>query len=142
MIFVDSGAIIARLYARDPFHEEAVAGFEKLERSDEGAFTTPLCIAESLGVLARATNDFRRTAHRGLDIMGWTLEVVRPTAVEERHALLLMESYADEQVGYVDCVSFVVMDARGSRTAFTFDAEHFVRIRKLRPWVPIPKKKR
>lgn len=138
MIFVDSGALVGYLHAEDPFHPAAAKGFAKLAASSERAFTTPLCMAETLAVLARETGDFGGVARAGMEILTWELEIVRPSAREERRALMLMESYAAHEVGYVDCLSFAVMDARGSTTAFTFDEEHFVKVRKLAPWVPIP----
>lgn len=141
MIFLDTGALIAFFDEADPFRASALEGFDKLERSSERAFTTPLIVAETLAALAQDTGDFRRTAHIGLNLLEWEVEIVRPTPVDERRALVLMESYAEKRVGYVDCLSFVVMDARGSRTAFTFDETHFVKVRKLKPWVPIPEKK-
>jgi predicted nucleic acid-binding protein len=60
--------------------------------------------------------------------------------VDERRALKLMESYARRKVGYVDCVSFVVMEARAMRVAFTFDRAHFVKLRKLETFIPIPRR--
>jgi predicted nucleic acid-binding protein len=139
MVFVDTGAIVAYFDADDPFHAAACEGFARLERLEEGAFSSNLCVAEAVIVLARGLDDFGRAARAGLDIVGWDMELVRPTPAEERRALLLMESYAEKRVGLVDCVSFAVMDSRGARKAFTFDHEHFVKLRKLTPWVPIPK---
>ncbi len=139
MIFLDSSAIIAHFNEADVFSEAAKAGFEKLERSDEPVLTTSACVTEALARLARWTGDYRMAARSGMEILEWPIEIVRPGPVEERRALVLMESYAEREVSFVDCVSFVVMDARGCRTAFTFDEEHFVKLRKLKPWVPIPR---
>lgn len=136
MIFVDSGAIIACLDVLDPFHDAAVEGFARLDDSNEAAFTTSACLVEVVNATARE-HDYLSAARSGLELLTWEMEIVRPTAVEERRALVLMETYAGKKVGLVDCISFVVMDARQSRTAFTFDHEHFVKVRKLSTWVPI-----
>lgn len=138
MIFLDSAAIVAYLNEDDAFHAAALEGFSKLGRSQERVFTTSLCVVEAVTVLARA-GDYGRAARAGREILEWDLEIVRPTLAEERRALALMETYAEKKVGFVDCVSFVVMEARESRTAFTFDAERFVKLRKLKTWIPIPR---
>src|SRR5687768_12598816 len=141
MIFLDTGPMIAYLNEGDRFYKAAEAGFEKLALSNETAFTTPLCIAEVVARIAVEAGDYLMAAHIGMTLLDWPIEIGRPTLAEEGRALVLMESYAQarRRVGYVDCVSFVMMDARGSRTACTFDAEHFVELRELKPWVPIPK---
>ena len=141
MIFLDSGAMIALYHEADPFREAAIDGFARLEQSDETVATTPLCIAETLSVLGQMT-DHASTARIALEILDWDMEVIRTTLAEEKRAARLMESYSAKRVGYVDCISFVVMDARATRTAFTFDAEHFVKVRKLKTWVPIPRTRR
>ena len=118
----------------------AVEGFARLEKSESPVFTTSHCVVEVVSVFASTTKDFGRAARAGREILDWEIEIVRPSPTEERRALALMETYADSRVSYVDCLSFVAMDARGARTAFTFDAEHFVKLRKLKPWVPIPRR--
>ena len=142
MIFLDAGPLIALFYETDPFNEAAVEGFEKLERSERPVFTTTHCITEAIAVLSiLPKSNFRLAAQAGLEILEWPLEVVRASIEEERRALRLMESYAGHEASFVDCLSFILMDARGTRTAFTFDESHFVTLRKLKPWVPIPARK-
>jgi len=49
---------------------------------------------------------------------------VRATEADETRALVLLESMGAVRVGFVDCVSFAVMQSRAIATAFTFD-KHF-----------------
>jgi uncharacterized protein len=142
VVFLDAGPLVAYFHESDVFHRAALAGFAALERSEGGVFSTSLCVAEAVTVLARATGDHLAAAHAGRKILEWQMEIARPTLAEERRALALMETYAEKRVSYVDCVSFVLMDARGTRTAFTFDEDHFVKVRKLKTWVPIPRARR
>ena len=140
MIFLDAGPMIALFYRDDPFHEAARAGFERLEKADRSVFTTTHCVTEAIAVLsALPPSNFLRAARAGLEILQWPIEVVRASTEEERRALRLMESYAELGASFVDCLSFVLMDARGTQMAFTFDRDHFVTLRKLKAWVPIPK---
>lgn len=139
MIFLDSGPIIAYFNAGDRFHAAAAKGFERLGRSEERVVTSSLCVAEAVGVLARDTGDYGRAAKAGMDVLQWEMDVVRPTLADEKRALKLMETYASREVSYVDCLSFAIMDARGMRVAFTFDEAHFVKLRKIKRWVAIPR---
>ncbi|MGH7198974.1 MAG: type II toxin-antitoxin system VapC family toxin [Planctomycetaceae bacterium] len=50
--------------------------------------------------------------------------MLRPDAEHELEALGLFEKYADQQVSFTDCVSFVLMRRHHVRAAFTFD-RHF-----------------
>lgn len=52
------------------------------------------------------------------------LEVVRPDREDELSALELFGKYSDQSVSFTDCVSFVMMDKLGIKSAFTFD-RHF-----------------
>ena len=52
------------------------------------------------------------------------IEVVRSTRDDEIAALQWMRKFADQRIGFVDCVSFAIMHRLKIRTAFTFD-RHF-----------------
>ncbi len=53
------------------------------------------------------------------------LEIVYTTQPDEEHALEFFRKFADQQIGFTDCISFAVMRRNGISTAFTFD-RHFV----------------
>jgi predicted nucleic acid-binding protein len=138
---MDSGAMIARFYPDDPFHAAAVEGLARLDRADEVVVTSILCVAETTAVLSQRAGH-GPASRAALELFDWEMQIVQPSSVEAKRAARLMESYADKGASFVDCVSFVLMDARKINTAFTFDEEHFVKLRKLKPWVPIPRSKR
>ncbi|MBZ5593619.1 MAG: hypothetical protein LAP39_15370 [Acidobacteriia bacterium] len=54
------------------------------------------------------------------------LEILHSTREDETDAVRLLRKYADPQVSFTDCVSFVLMKSRKVSTAFTFDP-HFQR---------------
>ena len=125
MIFVDTGALLARHLPSDQHHEAATAIWQQLASSSERLATTNLVIAEYLTLLARRTTP-AFAAERGKALYGSdALAVLRPTEAEETQAILLMEKLGPSGVGFVDCVSFAIMQANSIRTAFTFD-HHFV----------------
>ncbi len=49
--------------------------------------------------------------------------LIRPEASDERAALDLVERHAGQDIGFVDCLSFVLMRTRGVKTVFTFDRD-------------------
>jgi transposase InsO family protein len=50
--------------------------------------------------------------------------ILRSIQEDELHALNFFEKYADQRIGFTDCLSFVVMEERGITEALTTD-EHF-----------------
>ena len=121
MIFVDSGAFLGRLIKRDQHHTSAVLGWKQLRRD---VVTSNLVIAETLTLLGRWI-DHEFAAAWGRDAMTLaTWEVLRPDHGDEIEALEMFEKFADERIGFADCVSFALMRKHGIRQAFTFD-RHF-----------------
>ena len=100
MIFVDTGAFVARHLLRDQHHSAAVAGWEQLARRAWPCLTTSFVVDETVTLLAR------------------------PTADDELVAVEMLEKFDDKDLSFTDCISFVTMRARGVRRAFAFD-RHF-----------------
>ena len=55
MIFVDSGAFIAREVAKDEHHAEAAGAWDRLEARPVALFTSTLVVSEVLTFLRRRT---------------------------------------------------------------------------------------
>ncbi len=51
-------------------------------------------------------------------------KVLRPDQDDETSAVSFLRKYADQRIGFTDCISFALMRARRIRRAFTFD-RHF-----------------
>lgn len=124
MIFVDSGAFIARHLAKDQHHKVASRLWRKLGRSGERSLTSNFIVDEALTLIGRRA-DRRFAASVGRRIYASrVLEIIRPNADDEMAALARLEKYHDQDVSFTDCVSFVLMERRKVRRAFTFD-HHF-----------------
>jgi predicted nucleic acid-binding protein len=122
VIFVDSGAILARYLVRDQHHADAVRGWERAR--PERLFTSNLVLAETFTLLARwAGGAFAAERARTL-LRSERMEVLRAGLAEELEAVPLLEKYADQKVSFTDCVSFVLMRRQGIDRAFSFD-RHF-----------------
>jgi predicted nucleic acid-binding protein len=124
MIFVDTGAFVARYIERDQYHAAATAAWRELQRGTERCVTTNHVVDETLTLLARWAGN-RFAADRGNALVASReLTIVRPDAELELCAIGHLERFADQPVSFTDCVSFAVMERSGIDRAFTFDS-HF-----------------
>lgn len=124
MIFVDTGAFVARHLARDQHHRRAQDGWHELAGSGEACATSNFVLDETLTLLGRRAG-YPFAAQRGVALMtSRVLTILRPEPEDEWNALELFTKYADQRVSFTDCVSFVLMRRAGIARAFTFD-RHF-----------------
>ena len=121
MIFIDTGAFVARHLLRDQHHATAVAGWEQLTRRGWRCLTTSFVLDETITLLARrAGGSF--AAERARAMLGSErLTVVRPSADVELAALDLLEKFHDKDFSFTDCVSFVMMRKLGIEQVAAFD---------------------
>ncbi len=124
MIFVDAGAWIGLFNEDDQFHKKAMARWRKLTKSSPPLVTSNFVFGETMTFLARQCSyDYAvRQGRRILGLPGLTL--LRPAEQEELTALDLMTKWADQEIGFVDCLSFALMRRYRIKVAFTFD-RHF-----------------
>jgi uncharacterized protein len=126
MIFIDTGALVARYVAADPHHAAAVKSWERLDAARDRCFTSSFVLDEVWTLLARrAGAAFAAERARRL-YASPRFTILRPTQDDELDALGLLEKYADQAASYTDCISFILMRRAKIRRAFTFDA-HFER---------------
>lgn len=124
MVFIDTGAFLARYLPRDQYHEVARLGWEDLEREPYRCYTSNFVIDEFLTLLARRSSD-AFAAGRAHRVYGSRkLEILRPDGEDERDAVGLFERFADQEVSFTDCVSFALMRRYRLQIAFAFD-RHF-----------------
>ncbi len=124
MIYIDTGAFIARYIEKDQYHKEAVGYWRKLKKQTQKIFTSNFIIDETITLLGRrAGNKF--AAERGRNIIfSNTIEILRPQKDDELKALDIFEKYKDQKISYTDCISFTLMQKKKVKFAFTFD-KHF-----------------
>ena len=124
MIFIDSGALVARYARRDQYHQRALKTWGRIDSSGEACFTTNFVLNEAFTLLARrAGYDFAAAKARSI-YESRRFRVLRPVEEDELSALQLFEKYADQSIGFADCVSFVLMRKSRLKRVFTFD-RHF-----------------
>ena len=123
-VFLDTAYAIALSVESDEHHEQAEELAEQLEAEQTLLVTTQAVLLEIGNALSKKR--YRKAAVELLDALGQDPQVEIVTLTEELYeqALELYRSRPDKEWGLVDCVSFVVMPARGLTEALTTD-EHF-----------------
>lgn len=125
MIFIDTGAFVARYIQRDQFHDAAARHWQSLSNDRRRCFTSNFVLDETITLLARrSTYEFAAERARNL-YESTSLSILRPDQDDELVALELFRKYADQSVSFTDCLSFVLMERQDIKCAFSFD-RHFV----------------
>jgi len=124
VIFIDTGAFLARYIERDQYHHAATEHWRTLQNDRRRCFTSNFVLDETITLLARRST-YQFAAERAQNLFESTLlSILRPDGNDELAALALFEQYADQSVSFTDCVSFVLMQKRDIKRAFSFD-RHF-----------------
>ena len=124
MIFVDTGAFVARYIRQDSQHRSARRAWAEIDRSRTRCFTSSVVLDETCTLLGRRST-YAFAADRARALMGSAaLTILRPDAEDETAAVELFAKFADQRVSFTDCVSFVLMRRHRLERAFTFD-RHF-----------------
>lgn len=123
MIFIDTGAFVARHVKKDQHHPEATRIWSDLTHAGERCLTSSFVVDEALTLIGRrAGNGFAAEVGRRL-YSSRVLEIHRPDRDDEIAALGMLEKYADQRVSFTDCICFVLMKARSVDRVFGFDGD-------------------
>jgi predicted nucleic acid-binding protein len=124
LIFVDAGAFIARYLKRDQHHRRAVDAWKALANERTPCITTSFVLNETINYLLRRVSPrFAADVAEAL-YSSKNLGIIRPTEEHEVAAIDLLRKYADQKVGFTDCISFALMHDMKILRAFSFD-RHF-----------------
>jgi hypothetical protein len=124
VIFIDTGAFLARYIQRDQYHDAATEHWKTLRKDRRQCFTSNFVLDETITLLARRST-YQFAAERARNLYGSaSLSILRPDENDEFAALELFRNYADQSVSFTDCVSFVLMGKQNIKCAFSFD-RHF-----------------
>ncbi len=124
MIFIDTGAFLARYLLNDQHHSSAVAVWEKLGSDRENCVTSNFVLDETFTLLGRrAGYDFALQRAKNI-YASQALTICRPDREDEINALQFFGKYADQHVSFTDCISFVLMKREKINRAFSF-GRHF-----------------
>jgi len=124
VIFIDTGAFLARYLRKDQHHRSAVAVWQKLGSDRENCVTSNFILDETFTLLGRwAGHDF--AVQRAKNIYAsQSLTIFRPNRDDEINALKFFGKYADQYISFTDCISFVLMKREKINRVFSYD-RHF-----------------
>ncbi len=121
MIYIDTGAFLARYLTRDQHHERAAAYWNRLGAARERCLTSSYVLDETITLLGRRAG-YGFAAERARNLYASShLTILRPDDQDEQNALDLFEKFADQKVSFTDCISFVLMTRASVKRVFTFD---------------------
>jgi predicted nucleic acid-binding protein len=124
MIFIDTGAFVARYFSHDQYHQRAVEIWNRIVTNGENCVTSNFILDETFTLLARKAG-YEFALQRAKNIYAsQALKIIRPEEKEELSALDFFNKYADQAVSYTDCISFAIMKREKISRAFSFD-RHF-----------------
>ena len=124
MIFVDTGAFLAKYLERDQYHREAARIWDKLQKNQIRCLTSNFVLDETFTFLARRSGNLFAAERARRIFSSTSITILRPTPEDEYEAIELFEKYADQEVSLTDCVSFALMRKHHLKEVFTFD-KHF-----------------
>ncbi len=124
MIFVDTGAFVARYVRRDGHHARARRAWAEIEKVRTACFTSNFVLDETFTLLGwQSSFSFAAERARAL-LTSKALTILRPDAEDELQAADLFSKFADQEASFTDCTSFALMRRHRLSRVFTFD-RHF-----------------
>ncbi len=121
MIYIDTGAFLARYLSRDQYHGQANSFWNSIRKKGEACTTSNFVLDETFTLLGRRAG-FSFAAQRARNIYAseW-LTILRPDKNDEYRAIDFFEKYSDHRLSFTDCISFVLMQSKKIKRVFTFD---------------------
>jgi len=125
MIFIDTGALLAKYLNSDQYHKKASTKWRQIEKSKQKCITSNFVLDETFTLLGRRA-DYKFAAEKANIIYSSkVVEVVRPEYNDELAAIEIFQKFSDQKISYTDCISFVLMKRTKTKRVFSFD-RHFV----------------
>lgn len=123
-LFVDTGAWVAIIDPDDQYHKPASAYYRRVFTSRVRFVTTNLVVAETYTLLRRRLG--HKMAVRFLELLRASPRLLKVQSTPELEASAedILRKYDDQELSYVDAVSFAAMTDQGLQMAFAFD-HHF-----------------
>ncbi len=123
-LFVDTGALVARVLPRDQYYRASGRGWNTLEDIEVKLFSSEHVLDEAVSLLSRqAGGDYAaRWArdHLASEEIAW----LNAGPDDWQEALRLLQKFSDQKVSCTDCLSFALMRREGISAVFGFD-QHF-----------------
>ncbi len=124
MIFIDTGAFLAKFLSKDQYHSIAWETWKFLENQKTKIFTSNYILDELATLLGRRACYHFAAERLNSIYTSVSINIWRPEKDDELHALKWFTKYADQKVTFTDCLSFTMMSNAKIQKVFSFD-KHF-----------------
>jgi predicted nucleic acid-binding protein len=124
VIYIDTGAFLARHLSKDQYHGQANSFWNSIKKKGEACATSNFVLDETFTLLGRRAG-YGFAAERARNIYASeSLTILRPDKNDELKVIDIFEKYSDHRLSFTDCLSFVLMQSKKIKRVFTFD-HHF-----------------
>lgn len=123
-IFVDSSALVALEYEKDRYHREAVRLSQVIQQGKIQMVISNHIFAEAISIVRNKVG-FEQAFLLGNRV--FNSKITTLIIADEKvlnNAWGIFSRYNDKDFGFVDCISFAIMEQEEIDIAFTFD-RHF-----------------
>ena len=124
MIFIDTGAFIARYVEDDMHHERANQLWREVAKQRTKLCTSSSVVNETITLLSRKVSKTFAVEKGVLIYHSAAFEILRSDQKLELAALEWMNKFKDQKVSFTDCLSFAFMKSHKITQYFGFD-KHF-----------------
>lgn len=124
MIFIDTGAFLAKFLAKDQFHSRCLEIWDELSFSKNKLFTSNFIIDETLTLISRRAGYQFAVDKAFTFYSSKILTILRPNLNDEIRALHFFTKFAPLRVSFTDSISFALMENYSLQKVFSFD-KHF-----------------
>ena len=124
-VFLDTAFVIALEAADDQHHDAAFRHWRNLTTSLPPLVTTSYILAEVVTFFNSRNRHAKAVEVGSLLMHSPSVELVHVNEALFHEAWRYFMQHSDKSYSLTDCISFVVMERLGIRTALTFD-QHFV----------------
>jgi predicted nucleic acid-binding protein len=123
-LFVDTGALVARVLPRDQYHEASRRGWESLENVEARLYSSEHVLDEAVSLLIRQAGSEYAARWARDHLASEEIVWVNTTREDWHEALRWLEKFSDQKLSFTDCLSFSLMRREGIESVFGFD-HHF-----------------
>jgi predicted nucleic acid-binding protein len=123
-LFVDTGALVARVLPRDQHHDACRRGWETVENIGIKLYSSEHVLDEAISLLIRqAGGDYAARWARD-HLASEEIEWLAASRDDLDEALRWLGKFSDQKLSFTDCLSFGLMRREGIPAVFGFD-RHF-----------------
>lgn len=123
-VFVDTGALVARVLPRDQYHRASTSGWETLENVAIKLFSSEHVLDEAASLLVRQAGASYAAKWARDHLASSEIAWLNASRDDWHEALRWLEKFSDQRLSMTDCLSFALMRREGIDAVFGFD-RHF-----------------